>query len=154
MCVDRLEGFMGCLAGLELACEGGADFNVYANGDGTQDPGFFPYLGDYRFNIRDTMCEESARGYENCKSCGAAFGFDVPGGGIGDPCDGDGECVSGLQCIDGGCTRACTSDAECLPKHGMGECTTENGRITGCDGGMCTTFCRGIGYEVDPCPPE
>jgi hypothetical protein len=152
-CNDQQAALEACLADLELACEGGADFDVFANGDGVEDPAFAAYIGSYKLHVRDAACLERAKAWENCQLCSAAVGFGSDLGGVGDPCSSTNECADGLECMGGGCTRACESDLDCLPKHGVLECVTANDRVGVCDAGMCATYCRGNAYEIDPCPP-
>jgi hypothetical protein len=154
VCVEQQSAMLDCLDGLSLTCEPGSDFNVYAQGDGSPEGDEIAFLGNYRLVVRDAACRELGQAYESCKSCGMNVGFGMDKGGIGDPCATASECADGLRCEGGGCTRDCSSDAECLPKHGKGECTTSTGRILICEANVCTTYCRGVGYETYACPPS
>lgn len=154
VCISRQEALLACLEPLSLSCESGPDFKVYANGDGYTQDDDNTYLGKYLLAIRDEACHEAGEEYQRCKLCGNNVGFGIDKGGIGDPCVSTSECADTLRCENGGCTRDCEDRYDCLPKHGSeDECTTINGRILLCETGVCTTYCKGVAYEVNPCPP-
>jgi hypothetical protein len=143
-CSSMLDALTTCLAGLTLSCtpDGIAVNAPTANDDGDKSgggPDNFSSVGDDDVVVNGG-CGIEKRGYDACTTCTDAPGAKQTGVlGIGDACS-SGGCADGLECMDGQCTRSCSSDDDCharakgcrlraqfgnvcVPVHGTNRCT-------------------------------
>lgn len=114
--------------------------------------------------------EVCAAGFGACGSC-VPRGIVAGARGMGEPCDADAECASGLCLDDAGaryCSRPCTDDAACMndafhcrggscirgPREGVGGVCVGN---EDCESGICAAagdrvWCTAFCDDANPCP--
>ncbi len=142
-CAPMVDALVTCLAPLKrLACTSADSISV--NGDEQfEGPRNFIDVGGYSVVVNDTNCSRYRRGLAACRECPQAAGAKDPEAlGVGDRCPGTGgSCATGLSCQSGICTRACTTDDDCLARSD--DCRLRVQFPNVCSGGKCTLGCSG-----------
>lgn len=141
-CAPMVEALASCIAPLKLSCL--SSDSISANSDGMFEGGRnFIDVGGFSVIVGDVNCSRYRRGLAACRECPEAAGAKDPEAlGVGDKCPGvGGSCATGLTCQSGICTRACTSDDDCLAR--ADDCKLRVQFPNVCRSGKCTLGCSG-----------